>query len=177
MSFTLEAVRWDDLRAVAMRDAMNVETGAMYAQFTAAQPPEAVAAVNEALSIDPSTIVYTVIAVGIAAAAAAAAGVAAAAPAVAPEVLGHCALRPFGDKLEVKKVFTTESARGRGVAIALLANLEDYARGHGVPSLVLQTGPLQLAAIALYTKLGYAPIPTFGSYGAIAGALCYEKTL
>ncbi len=155
----IEVVDWSDPRAVTMRDAMNVETGAMYAEFIAGQTPEAAAAIYDALTVDPSTIVYTIIAVD------------------GGEVLGHSALRPLGEKLEVKKVFTTESARGRGVAIALLADLERYARSRGVASLVLQTGPLQRAAIALYLKLGYVQIPVFGAYAAIPGALCYEKVL
>jgi GNAT superfamily N-acetyltransferase len=155
----LEVVDWSDPRAVALRDAMNAETGAMYAVFTASRTAEQVAAVDDALAVDPATIVYTVIATE--------EGV----------PLGHSALRPFEDKLEVKKVFTTDTARGSGVATALLADLEDYARAHGVPSLVLQTGPLQKAAIALYLKLGYEPIPPFGKYGVIRGALCYEKQL
>jgi GNAT superfamily N-acetyltransferase len=142
-----------------LRDAMNAETGAMYAVFTASRTAEQVAAVDDALAVDPATIVYTVIATD--------GGV----------PVGHAALRPFEEKLEVKKVFTTDSARGTGVATALLADLEDYARAHGVTSLVLQTGPLQKAAIALYLKLGYEPIPPFGKYGVIRGALCYEKQL
>lgn len=174
----IEVVDWADPRAAAMRDAMNAETGAMYAEFTAAQSAEAVAAIDEALAVDPGTIVYTVLAVD------------------GDEVLGHSALRQFGPHshgrptasrragtgergpiLEVKKVFTTPQARGRGVAKALLADLERYARECGAASLVLQTGPLQEAAIALYLQLGYVQIPAFGKYTAIPGALCYEKVL
>ncbi|MEP6482109.1 MAG: GNAT family N-acetyltransferase [Rhodoglobus sp.] len=159
MTFAIEVVDWSDPRALALRDAMNAETGAMYAEFTAARTPEEVAAIDAALTVDPWTIVYTVIATedGV--------------------PLGHSALRPFGEKLEVKKVFTTAEARGKGVAKALLADLERYALKHGVTSLVLQTGPLQVAAIELYLKLGYVPIPVFGDYEVIAGALCYEKQL
>ena len=62
MTFVIEMVDWADPRAVGLRDAMNAETGAMYAEFTAGQTPEAVAAMDDALTIDPSTIAYTVIA-------------------------------------------------------------------------------------------------------------------
>ena len=155
----LETVAWGDQRAAALRDAMNAETGAMYAQFVAGQTPEAVAAMDDALSVDPATIVYTIIAVDD--------GVA----------LGHAALRPFGEQLEVKKVFVAPQARGRGVAKVMLAELESYAVARGVASLVLQTGPLQVEAITLYLKLGYVPIGKYGKYEAIPGALCYEKTL
>ena len=159
MTVEIEQVGWGDPRAVALRDAMNAETGAMYAEFTARRTPEQVAAIDDALTVDPASIVYTVIATedGV--------------------PLGHSALRPFGEQLEVKKVFTTADARGKGVAKALLADLERYALEHGVTSLVLQTGPLQVPAIELYLKLGYLPIPVFGKYDAISGALCYHKAL
>jgi hypothetical protein len=42
---------------------------------------------------------------------------------------------------------------------------------------VLQTGTLQLVAIALYERLGYVPIPVYGAYTAIPFALCFEKKL
>ena len=155
----LEVVDWADPRAVAQRDAMNAETGAMYAEFTAGNPPEVNAVIDAALAVDPSTIVYTVIAVD------------------GDEVVGHSALRPFESKLEVKKVFVIPSRRGTGVARALLADLEDYARARGVSSLVLQTGRLQVDAIALYEKIGYVPIEPFGAYVDFPGALCFEKQL
>lgn len=155
----LETVEWGDPRAVALRDAMNAETAAMYAEFTAQRTPEQVAAIDDALSVDPATIVHTIIALDD--------GV----------PLGHSALRPFGGALEVKKVFVAPQARGRGVAKEMLAELESYAVARGVASLVLQTGPLQVEAIALYLKLGYVAIGKFGKYGAMPGALCYEKTL
>jgi len=152
-------VDWLDPRAVAQRDAMNAETGAMYAAFTEGNSPEVNAAIDAVLSVDPATIVHTVIAVD------------------GDRVVGHTALRPYGDQLEVKKVFVEPDARGTGVARALLAEAEDYARARGVTSLVLQTGPLQVDAIALYLKIGYVPIEPYGGYEVINGALCYEKTL
>jgi GNAT superfamily N-acetyltransferase len=155
----LESVNWLDPRAVAQRDEMNVETGAMYAAFTDGNPPEVNAAIDAALSVDPATIAYTVLAVD------------------GDEVVGHSALRPFEDRLEVKKVFVVPSRRGTGVARALLADLEEYARVRGVRSLVLQTGPLQVDAIALYEKIGYVGIERFGAYANFPGALCFEKTL
>jgi len=70
-----------------------------------------------------------------------------------------------------------ELARGRGVARMLMLEAESIARAEGAASLVLQTGPLQVPAIRLYEDLGYVTIPSFGTYGAIPSALCYEKVL
>ena len=141
---------------------MNLETGVMYEKFVAGHSPEERAAMDSALSVDPGTISYTVIALD------------------GDEPVGHSALRPVGStgqELEVKKVYVAPSARGTGVAKQLMAHLEEIARASGVGTLVLQTGVLQVDAIALYEKIGYRPIAPFGAYAAIPGALCYEKTL
>ena len=155
----IEIVEWSDPRAIALRGAMDAETGLMYADFSRDQSPEVQSAIDSVLTVDPATIEVTVVAT------------------VAGEPVGHSALRPFGDELEVKKVFVTESVRGTGVARALLAWLEEYAVRQGVASLVLQTGPLQHDAIALYEKIGYVPIAPYGGYDVIPGALCYRKSL
>lgn len=159
MTTTLIEVPWPDARAAALRDAMNAETGAMYAAFMSGRTPEQQAATDAALTIDPTTIAYTVIGLD------------------GEEPVAHAALRPFGEALEVKKVFVAPAARGTGLSRRLMYTLEDVARERGIRSLVLQTGPLQLAAIALYEHIGYVAIPTFGAYGAIPGALCYGKDL
>ncbi len=144
---------------------MDAETGAMYAKFTAEQTEEVRTEIDDAFAIDPATMVSTLLALDREAA------------------VGHAALRPVvsGDShsssLEIKKVFVSPSARGRGVARLLMLEVESIARGRGVESLVLQTGSLQAPAIRLYLDLGYVPIAPFGKYGVIPGALCYSKAL
>ena len=51
----IEQVDWLDPRAVALRSAMDAETGAMYAAFTAERTPEQVAAIDDALTVDPAS--------------------------------------------------------------------------------------------------------------------------
>jgi len=155
----IKVVDWLDPRAITLRDAMNVETGAMYAKFTASQSPETTAAIDASLAVDPESIAVTIIAFA------------------GDTPVGHSALRPFGDELEVKKVFTDPAARGLGVAKRMLAWLEEYAVAHGVTSLVLQTGSLQVEAIGLYEAIGYRHIPVFGAYSVIPGAICMRKQL
>ena len=159
MTVSIEVVAWDDPRGIAMRDAMNAETGAMYAAFSSGLSAERVAAIDASLAINPADMLVSIIALD------------------GETVVGHSALRPFGDALEVKKVYVAPEARGLGAARAMLAWLEDYALQRGVSTLVLQTGPLQVAAIALYEAIGYRAIPVYGAYEAIPGALCFEKTL
>ncbi len=79
--------------------------------------------------------------------------------------LGCGALRALGDGLaEVKRMYVVPAARGRGVSRAVLAGLEEAARGSGWTTLRLETGPLQPEAIGLYTSAGYRPIEAFGAY-------------
>lgn len=65
---------------------------------------------------------------------------------------------------EIKRMFVRPSARGAGVGKQLLAFLEDYARTKGCTRFVLETGYLQPAAIALYSRSGYVRCEPFGSY-------------
>lgn len=158
----IESADWLDPRAIALRTAMDAETSAMYAAFVADQPAHVTAAIDVALRVDPADIVVTILAID------------------GDEPVGHSALRPAAgepDALEVKKVFVPVAHRGRGLSRRLMVELERRAGDRGIRRLVLQTGSLQLPAIALYESLGYRPIDPFGGYHAIPGALCYEKLL
>lgn len=65
---------------------------------------------------------------------------------------------------ELKRMYTSPGARGRGAARALLAAVERSARERGMRRLVLETGAQQPEAINLYQKAGYERIPDFGYY-------------
>jgi GNAT superfamily N-acetyltransferase len=71
-------------------------------------------------------------------------------------------LRP-GD-VELKRMYVVESARGRGYARVMLAELERTAAAAGRLRAVLETGTEQPEAIALYGSSGYVEIPGFGLY-------------
>jgi GNAT superfamily N-acetyltransferase len=73
--------------------------------------------------------------------------------------------RALGDgRAEIKRMFTAAEHRNRGVARAVLAELERTAGAAGVEELVLETGSVQPEAIALYESSGYRPIEGFGYY-------------
>ena len=83
---------------------------------------------------------------------------------------------------EVKRMWTTPSARRRGVANALLTHLEAEARAAGLPLLRLETGIHQPEAITLYERWGFTARGPFGEYATmspqqIATSLFYEKVL
>jgi putative acetyltransferase len=98
------------------------------------------------------------------------------------EAVGCGAVALFEDYAEVKRMYTRESVRGRGVGKALLARIEQEARAANRPILRLETGTLQAAAIGLYEGCGFQACEAFGHYAAlpphrIATSLFYEKPL
>ena len=66
--------------------------------------------------------------------------------------------------VEIKRMYVTPAARGRGLARAMLAELELTAKRAGHRRLVLETGQKQPEAIALYRSAGYTDVPEFGYY-------------
>jgi GNAT superfamily N-acetyltransferase len=66
-----------------------------------------------------------------------------------------------GRRLEVKHLFLTPSARGRGLGAALLEELERRALGLGAVTLVLDTNRSLLAAGGLYRRAGFVPVPAY----------------
>ncbi|MGZ4168664.1 MAG: GNAT family N-acetyltransferase [Solirubrobacteraceae bacterium] len=65
------------------------------------------------------------------------------------------------ERCEIKKMYVVPQLRGRGVARALLRELEDTARRLGYPIARLDTGPRQGNAEGLYRGEGYAEVPDF----------------
>ncbi|MFC4947650.1 GNAT family N-acetyltransferase [Pseudonocardia sp. GCM10023141] len=80
-------------------------------------------------------------------------------------------------KAEIKRMYVAPTARGTGVATAVLRALEDAARTLGVTELVLETGTAQPDAIRFYEREGYRRIENFGAYLGSAISVCYGRTL
>jgi putative acetyltransferase len=78
---------------------------------------------------------------------------------------------------ELKRMFVDPSARGRGVAGALLTRIEAGGAARGIREIVLGTGGLHHAAQALYTGHGYRRIPQFGQYAGEPHSVCFAKAL
>jgi GNAT superfamily N-acetyltransferase len=79
--------------------------------------------------------------------------------------------------VEVKRMFTVDALRGKGVARAVLAELERTAAAVGHTRVVLETGRVQPEAIGLYTSSGYEPIAPFGYYADAPSAVHLGKAL
>jgi putative acetyltransferase len=78
---------------------------------------------------------------------------------------------------EIKRMYVIPAARGRGFSAAILNALEEKAGELGVRRLVLETGPRQSEALALYRRAGFVPIPRFGEYLGSELSLCMAKDL
>jgi putative acetyltransferase len=91
--------------------------------------------------------------------------------------LGMAALVPYDGYVELKRLYVSDAARGRGLAGELLEAIEEHARDGGSTIIRLETGPKSVAAIALYEKRGYVRIPNYGEYEGDPHSYCMEKTL
>ena len=93
------------------------------------------------------------------------------------QVLGTGALAIRDGYGEVKSMFTDKSARGKGVAAALLRQIEDEARSHDLTTLKLETGEALSEAIRLYQRHGFARCERFGNYAVNQTSVYMEKHL
>lgn len=88
------------------------------------------------------------------------------------------AFKPFdAETVEIKRMFTREEARHRGIASKLLAGLENWAGELGYKRTVLETGKRQPEAISLYKNNGYSITANYGQYAGIENSVCFEKAL
>jgi GNAT superfamily N-acetyltransferase len=82
-----------------------------------------------------------------------------------------------GTIAEIKRMYTAPVARGRGIARAVLAEVERSARACGRSRIVLETGDRQPEAIQLYLTAGYSRIADFGFYQDEPGVRSFGKPL
>ena len=158
-AISFSRVDWLDPRAVALRSDMEAEMDALYADVVAAMSPSMLASTAGVLDVHPDSFVATMIGLD------------------GDRAVAHAALRPYGDELEVKRVFVAASHRGRGISRALMLALEPIALELGVSSLILQTGTLQTASLGLYRAIGYEQIEPFGRYAELPMSVCFRKVL
>ncbi|MEU5138137.1 GNAT family N-acetyltransferase [Streptomyces californicus] len=64
---------------------------------------------------------------------------------------------------EIKRMYVAPTARGHGLGQQILNALEEDARRHHMTQAILETGVANHAALALYTRAGYAHIPPYVS--------------
>jgi GNAT superfamily N-acetyltransferase len=151
MSYVVETVPWEDVDAVALREAMTRELGTIYAGAGGGPP--------KGSAVDASTVVSTVVA------------------RLDGVPVGHAALRRVGEHLEIKRFFVVPEHRGKGVSEMLIDALEAEARALGAVRLVLHTGHRQTHAMRMYERFGYSPTGRFPPYEASDFSYFYAKPL
>lgn len=78
---------------------------------------------------------------------------------------------------EIKRMYVAPAWRGKKIAGAVLAALEQQARRLGARRLVLETGDRQVEVLKLYRSAGFTDIPRFGEYVNSPMSVCMGKTL
>ncbi|HET9055438.1 MAG TPA: GNAT family N-acetyltransferase [Chitinophagaceae bacterium] len=92
--------------------------------------------------------------------------------------VGCGAIKQFSpDTMEVKRMYVRPDKRGKGIASAVLHQLENWSKELNCTRCILETGKRQPEAIALYTKNEYNIIPNYGQYTGVHNSVCFEKKL
>jgi putative acetyltransferase len=88
----------------------------------------------------------------------------------------------FSDFAEVKRMYVRDVARGKGVADAILARIEQEVRDAGLSVVRLETGDRQVAALRFYARAGFRRCQAFGDYTlmspqSVATSVFFEKRI
>jgi GNAT superfamily N-acetyltransferase len=157
-AIVLDAVAWDHPDAALLRDTQQAELRALYGQ-------------DEPVPLGDASTVTAMVVLRMD-------GVPVACGALRALAAGSWgAGEPGPGTGEVKRMFVRPEWRGRGLSRLVLEDLEDRARVLGLHRVVLETGDLQRAAVALYERSGYVRIPPYGGYADSPISLCYAKDL
>jgi putative acetyltransferase len=92
-------------------------------------------------------------------------------------VCGIGSVKVFEDYGEIKRVYVPLHQRGKGIAIAIMAELENHLVEQALNYARLETGIHQMEAIGLYERLGYYRIEPFGDYKEDPLSVFMEKKL
>ncbi len=93
------------------------------------------------------------------------------------EICGIGSVKLIDDYGEIKRVYVPSNQRGKGIAQAIMKELERYLVKKAVTYARLETGIHQKEAIQLYQKLGYDRIDPFGDYKVDPLSVFMEKKL
>ena len=92
--------------------------------------------------------------------------------------VGCGAFKTFDKNIvEIKRMYTNPGGRQKGVASAVLRELESWMKDLEIPKCVLETGKNLPEAVALYRKFKYQIIPNYEPYQNIDNSICFEKKI
>ncbi|MBO9693999.1 GNAT family N-acetyltransferase [Chryseobacterium sp.] len=88
------------------------------------------------------------------------------------------AFKPLSEEtVEIKRMFTNPEFRKKGLASAIVKELERWAAELSFKKAVLETSRDLKNAISVYEKNGFYRIPNYGQYAGVEQSVCYEKVL
>lgn len=92
--------------------------------------------------------------------------------------VGCGAIKQFDEEcMEVKRMYVREELRGKGIASAVLKELEAWSKELGFRFCVLETGKMMDDAVHLYRKNKYTVIGNYGQYIGVESSVCMKKAL
>ncbi len=92
--------------------------------------------------------------------------------------VGCAGLKRYSDAdVEVKRVWIDPAFRGHHIATNLMKRLEERSREQHYKRAILQTRPIMIDAVTLYTNRGYSLIQNYPPYDELEGAICMAKKL
>lgn len=78
---------------------------------------------------------------------------------------------------ELKRLYILETYRGLGLSKLLMEEIEKLAMTLEYYNLILETGMVLHAAMALFHHMGYHKIPNYGQYITMRHSVCMAKEL
>ena len=93
------------------------------------------------------------------------------------EICGVGSVKLVDEYGEIKRLYVPSNQRGKGIAKAIIKELESHLIKQAVSYARLETGIYQQEAIKLYETLGYYRIDPFGEYKADSLSVFMEKKL
>ncbi|SHI47699.1 putative acetyltransferase [Shimia gijangensis] len=91
--------------------------------------------------------------------------------------LGCAAIANKGNYGEIKSLFVSPTARGKGISHLLMQALDTAARTQGLLALKLETGDKLTEAHSLYRAHGFEDCEPFGDYEANKSSIFMTKSL
>ncbi len=92
--------------------------------------------------------------------------------------IGCGAIKQFDTHtVEVKRMYISKNLQGKNLGVAILTELETWAKELGNTRCILETGTMLPEAIRFYKKNNYQQIPNYGQYIGAPESVCFEKIL
>jgi GNAT superfamily N-acetyltransferase len=97
---------------------------------------------------------------------------------IAREAVGCACLKPADAfTIEIKRMFVLPEHRGKGLAMALMEELERWANQLSYKKMILQTAYKQPEAVAVYKKAGFVITEPYEPYVGMENSICMAKTI